>query len=121
VASASFCGRSRLRYCARRFVTDVEGLNDVDLQAVAAARRAKTTPLIVVSPGLDPSGQALTGLGEVVSVRALPLPGQPLRDLLTDLAALTGARSLTSDLGFAAGTDASDVESIPKDALEGLP
>ncbi len=85
---------------AQVLVTDVDGLSDDALRAVVATRRSKHSPLIVVSPGLHPTALALAGTGDVVSLRAVPLPGQSLRSLLEDLAVFSCACVLTRDLGY---------------------
>lgn len=85
---------------AQLLVTDVGGLGASGLQALMAQRRSKDTPLVVVSPGLDSSALEVARKSNVIPVRAVPLPGQPLSGLLEDLAIFSGACALTKDLGF---------------------
>jgi hypothetical protein len=81
-------------------VTDVEGMSLGALQAVMAKRRSREKPLVVVSPGLHASALNLVSNGDVVALRATPLPRQSLEDLLEDLAVFTGATFLSKDWGF---------------------
>lgn len=89
---------------AALFITDVEGINDqvvrTILHACGAASGRETTRIVWVTPGLQESAARCVAESGGVTVRARPLPGQPLRALMEDVALFAGGRFLAGELGF---------------------
>jgi len=79
--------------------TDVP-MTENAIRSVLANVKHTGRPLVVVSPSLHESALDMVRAGEFVAVRAEPLPDQSLRDLLEDLAIVTGAKAFTRDVGF---------------------
>jgi hypothetical protein len=80
-------------------VSDVGGITTADIARMRQSRQQLGHPLLLLTPGVDPSIRGQLG-GDLTAVQATDLPEQPLRDLLEDVAVVTGATLLSKELGF---------------------
>ena len=107
-------------------VSDIAGLTVPDIAPIREKCKKAGRPLVLVTPGVEQSIVQLLGEGDTLAIKATPLPGQPLRGLLEDLAVITGGAFLCKPLGFGisfpdwlAGMAEKDIW-IPRHSWEGL-
>jgi hypothetical protein len=89
------------------FISDIEGITGADLtkilqiRGLSESRRSKS--LAFFTPGLHDSAWSILRRESLIAVRATALPGQPVGELLHDLAIYTGGVVHSADLGFGLG------------------
>jgi len=84
----------------RVLISDFEGITASNVATIRDACRRAESPLVVVTPGVDASFLQLLPEGDLVAIKATDLPGQPVDNLLADLAVITGGIDLRTELGF---------------------
>ncbi|MFH1265549.1 MAG: hypothetical protein ABIK89_07450 [Planctomycetota bacterium] len=84
----------------RVLISDFEGITASNVATIRDACRRAGSPLVVVTPGVDASFLQLLSEGDLVAIKATDLPGQPVDNLLADLAVITGGNDLRTELGF---------------------
>jgi hypothetical protein len=84
----------------RVLLADVEGLTASNIAPLRDLCRRAGKPLAVVTPGVDRSFLQLLSEGDLVAIKATDLPGQPVRNLLADVAVIAGGNVLLKELGF---------------------
>jgi hypothetical protein len=83
----------------RLVISDFEGITASNVATIRDACRRAGSPLVVVTPGVDDSFLQLLSEGDLVAIKATDLPGQPVQNLLGDLAVITGGNALWKELG----------------------
>jgi hypothetical protein len=85
---------------ARVLVSDIGGITAADIAPIRRLCRQAGHALVLVTPGVDRSVLQLMGEGDTRAIKAVGLSDQPLRGLLDDVAAITGASVLCKSLGL---------------------
>lgn len=90
------------------FLSDVQGITGADLTKIietaglSESRGRKAVAFF--TPGLHESALSIVGRENLIAVRAAALPGQPVGELLNDLAVYSGGMLYTAVLGFGLAT-----------------
>jgi hypothetical protein len=84
----------------RLLISDFEGITASNVATIRDACQRAGSPLVVVTPGVDGTFLHILSGGDLAAIKATDLPGQPVDNLLADLAIVTGGIDLRTELGF---------------------
>jgi hypothetical protein len=84
----------------RVLISNFAGLTASNVTTIRDACRRAGSPLVVVTPGVDASLLQLLSKGDLAAIQATDLSGQPVDNLLADLAIVAGGTELRTELGF---------------------